>query len=92
MTGVDACDVQVNVWTVTAAAAVTCLATGLGAMPFLFVRKGMTRNWLGVSNAVASGFMLALVESGQLFPTNPLEKQTQKTAVIGWRNAGSCEL
>jgi hypothetical protein len=28
-------------------------------MPFLFVRKGMTRNWLGVSNAIASGFMLA---------------------------------
>ena len=50
---------QVNVWTVTAAAAVTCLATGLGAAPFLFVRHGMTRDWLGVSNAVASGFMLA---------------------------------
>jgi ZIP family zinc transporter len=51
--------VQVNVWTVTAAAAVTCLATGLGAVPFLFVRNGMARGWLGVSNAVASGFMLA---------------------------------
>ena len=50
---------QVNVWTVTAAAAVTCLATGLGAAPFLFVRNGMARNWLGTSNAVASGFMLA---------------------------------
>lgn len=51
--------VQVNVWTVTAAAAVTCLATGLGAMPFLFFRKGTTRDWLGVSNSIASGFMLA---------------------------------
>lgn len=50
---------QVNVWTVTAAAAVTCLATGLGAAPFLFFRNGMTRDWLGVANAVASGFMLA---------------------------------
>lgn len=50
---------QVNVWTVTVAAAVTCLATGLGAVPFLFFRRGMTRNWLGVSNAIASGFMLA---------------------------------
>ena len=50
---------QVNVWTVTAAAAVTCLATGLGALPFLFVRNGMTKDWLGVSNAIASGFMLA---------------------------------
>jgi zinc transporter, ZIP family len=51
--------VQVNVWTVTAAAAVTCLATGLGSLPFLFARKGMARNWLGTSNAIASGFMLA---------------------------------
>lgn len=50
---------QVNVWTVTAAAAVTCLATGLGAAPFLIVRNGMARNWLGTSNAVAAGFMLA---------------------------------
>jgi zinc transporter, ZIP family len=51
--------VQVNVWTVTAAAAVTCLATGLGAVPFLFARNGMARDWLGISNAIASGFMLA---------------------------------
>ena len=36
---------EVNVWTVTAAAAVTCLATGLGAVPFLFVRKGMSREF-----------------------------------------------
>lgn len=50
---------QVNVWTVTAAALVTCLATGLGALPFLFLRNGMARHWLGVSNAIASGFMLA---------------------------------
>jgi zinc transporter, ZIP family len=55
----EACGVEVNLWTVTAAAAVTCVATGLGAVPFLFVRKGMTRGWLGVSNAIASGFMLA---------------------------------
>jgi zinc transporter ZupT len=51
--------VQVNLWTVTAAAAVTCLATGLGAVPFVFLRDGVTRHWLGISNAVASGFMLA---------------------------------
>lgn len=49
----------VNVWTVTIAAAVTAIATGLGALPFAFVRGGMARSWLGTSNAVASGFMLA---------------------------------
>jgi zinc transporter, ZIP family len=49
----------VNVWTVTVAAAITALATGLGALPFVVFRRGMGRSWLGVSNAVASGFMLA---------------------------------
>jgi ZIP family zinc transporter len=48
----------VNVWTVTLAAAITAVATGLGAVPFLFVRD-MSRRWLGTSNAVAAGFMLA---------------------------------
>ena len=57
--GLQAFGMQVNVWTVTAAAAVTCLATGLGSLPFLFARKGMARHWLGISNAIASGFMLA---------------------------------
>jgi ZIP family zinc transporter len=48
----------VNVWTVTLAAAVTAVATGLGAIPFLFVRD-MSRRWLGTSNAIAAGFMTA---------------------------------
>ncbi|HEV8099697.1 MAG TPA: ZIP family metal transporter [Gaiellaceae bacterium] len=45
------------VW-VTLAALVTALATGLGALPFVFVGE-MSRRWLGVSNAIASGFMLS---------------------------------
>jgi zinc transporter, ZIP family len=45
------------VW-VTLAALVTALATGLGALPFVFV-GGMSRRWLGVSNAIAAGFMFS---------------------------------
>ena len=48
----------VNVWTVFLAALVTAIATGLGAAPFLFVKR-MSRWWLGISNAIATGLMLA---------------------------------
>jgi zinc transporter ZupT len=41
---------------VFAAALVTALATGLGAVPFLFVREP-NRRWLGLAYAVAAGFM-----------------------------------
>ncbi|AHY47774.1 putative divalent heavy-metal cations transporter [Rubrobacter radiotolerans] len=39
-------------------AMITAVATGLGALPFVFA-KSLTRSWLGVSNAVAAGLMLA---------------------------------
>jgi ZIP family zinc transporter len=39
------------------AALVTALATGLGALPFLLVRRP-ERRWLGLANALASGFMI----------------------------------
>jgi zinc transporter, ZIP family len=39
-------------------ALLTAVATGLGAFPFIFV-KNLTRRWLGASNAVAAGLMLA---------------------------------
>jgi zinc transporter ZupT len=42
---------------VTLAALVTALATGLGALPFAF--GTFSRRWLGVANALASGFMLS---------------------------------
>jgi ZIP family zinc transporter len=39
-------------------ALLTALATGLGALPFVFVGDP-SRKWLGASNAVAAGLMLA---------------------------------
>ncbi|MDZ7716931.1 MAG: ZIP family metal transporter [Balneolaceae bacterium] len=39
-------------------ALITAVATGLGAIPFFFFKK-MTTKWLGISNAVAAGLMLA---------------------------------
>ncbi len=48
-------------------ATITALATGLGALPFLFVKK-MPKVWLGWSGGIASGIMLAasfnLIEEG----------------------------
>lgn len=39
-------------------ALITAIATGLGALPF-FIFNHLTRNWLGIANAIASGLMLA---------------------------------
>ena len=47
-----------GVWQVFLLALLTAVATGLGALPFYFV-ESLTRGWLGVSNALASGLMLA---------------------------------
>jgi len=47
-----------DVWQVFLLALLTAVATDLGALPSLFVRD-LTRGWLGVSNALASGLMLA---------------------------------
>jgi zinc transporter ZupT len=47
---------------VALAALLTALATGLGALPFAF--GSFSRRWLSVSNAVAAGFMLALLIEG----------------------------
>ena len=44
--------------TVFVFALATALATGLGALPFLFFRK-MSRTWLAVANSVAAGLMIA---------------------------------
>ena len=48
----------VGVASVTFFALLTAVATGLGALPFAFA-KHPARRWLGASNAVAAGLMLA---------------------------------
>lgn len=54
--------IETNVLTVVLAAGVTAIATGLGVLPFLFVR-GFSDWWLGVFNAAAGGLMLAASHS-----------------------------
>ncbi len=48
---------EITVWAVALAALITAVATGLGALPFLFF-ENISRRWLGISNALAAGLML----------------------------------
>ena len=48
----------IDIWTVTFLAFLTAVATGLGALPFLFVRD-VAKGKLGTANALAAGLMLA---------------------------------
>jgi zinc transporter ZupT len=54
--------IEISVWSVVVAAGITAVATGLGALPFLVVRR-FRDWWLGVFNAAASGLMLAASHS-----------------------------
>lgn len=51
-----------SVWTVLIAATATAIATGLGALPFLFVRH-LSLFWVSIANAVAGGLMFAATHS-----------------------------
>jgi zinc transporter ZupT len=71
--------------TVTLAALVTALATGLGALPFLVVRRISRRN-LGLANGAAAGLMLAA--SLMLFYEGGL-RDAGKTALGAGLGAGA---
>lgn len=55
-------DLSHPVLTVFSAAMLTALATGLGALPFLFL-KSLDRYWVSIANAVAGGLMFAATHS-----------------------------
>lgn len=50
-------ETQVSLWVVLFASTLTAVFTGLGALPFLFV-KNISDRWLGIGNALAAGLML----------------------------------
>src|SRR6056297_780875 len=52
----DMSDGTVTVFHVFVAASITAVATGFGALPFLFVKK-FDNKWLGIGNAMAAGLM-----------------------------------
>jgi zinc transporter, ZIP family len=53
---------DISLWIVVAAAALTAVMTGVGALPFLFV-KTLGKRTIGWSNAAAAGLMLAASHS-----------------------------
>ncbi len=48
---------EVNIWTILLASGLTAVVTGLGVIPFLFVKK-FNRWWLSIFQAAAAGLML----------------------------------
>lgn len=48
---------NISAWTVFIAALITAIATGFGALPFLFIKK-IDKSWLGYGNSLAAGLML----------------------------------
>lgn len=60
-------EIQVNLWTILIASGLTAVVTGLGALPFIFI-KSFNRWWLSIFQAAAAGLMLGacfnLIEEG----------------------------
>ncbi len=50
-------DIPINLWTIIWASGMTALVTGLGALPFIFI-KSFSRWWLSIFQAAAAGLML----------------------------------
>jgi zinc transporter ZupT len=50
-------DMTTNIWTILLASGLTAVVTGLGALPFLFI-KSINRWWLSIFQSAAAGLML----------------------------------
>ncbi len=48
---------DVRIIHVFVAAMITAIATGFGAIPFIFIKKDFDKKWLGIGNSIASGLM-----------------------------------
>jgi zinc transporter ZupT len=69
---------------------VTAIATGLGAVPFLFIRS-LSKWWLGISNAIAAGLMLGashnlIAEGAKIGPSRVLAGMMLGVAAITLAN------
>ena len=53
---------EITLGTVFIASLITALTTGLGALPFFFVKK-VSQKWVGLANGVAAGLMLGASHS-----------------------------
>ena len=72
-----------NVVTVFVVALVTALATGLGALPFVFARRP-DRAWLGTANSLAAGLMLG-ASAGLLHEGSRYGAERTALCARGWR-------
>lgn len=75
-----------TMWQVWNYGLVTCLSTGLGAIPFIFFQD-FSKWWLGVSNAIAAGMMLCASSSLVMEGLN-LEHDPTVSVSEAWRVCG----
>lgn len=83
----DMAEGTATIYHVFIAAFITAAATGLGAIPFLFIKE-FDKKWLGIGNSVAAGLMLG-ASIGLIYEGITIQEVDQKIIkVIGGLIAG----